>query len=687
MGADADLELAVLFWCYKELDVCVSRLRLLRHYNPGTPVYVLFGGNLTEADQFETAFGPYVDDFYAFPEEKSADWKWWRGDVLLSRWFSDRGHRLRWDSVAVLQWDMLTFAPVEKLFMNMKKNELLLSGAWPMLEIDWVRTDFLQSIGKFEFQNFVRHYDFDEADIWWCVFVVVVLPREFLMKFSERADPEIGFLEYSIPTLAKFWGFEIRQMTRDHRYNSWQADHPYNAMLTAAKSELQRRHVLMHLLEPGGLRIFHPYYQPLNTDQLTLGVPAWLNFFRCSDWKPTELFGNSTRALLRHAIAGTELSLPDPMTNRPAICLNMVVHNDAPVIESTLNSAAPLIDSWVIVDVGSTDGTPDLIRSRMTELNIVGELHHRPNRGGPANQTESLRLAQGNGDYILVVDAGDTIIGTPDFAALREDFYWLRHSDGEHVRWRAQLFRDGVVLTFSGRLGDYQETEDRRLPVGTRLAGRYHLASRQDHAPDPNPLSHAIRERELILAVLARQPDDAHLVFSVAQRYFEAGDLVQARAWFSRHLALARAEQVSEETFIALWRFAETMAALGEPWPAVRNAFLEAWAVRPTRVEPLLAIAQQSRARQLLHQGYLFATLAAQAPIPDGDILSVATDVYAWRATDERAHCAALVGRSGEALTLWQTLLLRTDIPDNERSRIEAARNSLLTGKTDRTLT
>ena len=117
---------AILFWCYKEAGVCANRLRLLRHYNPAAPIYVLFGGAAAESQQFETEFLPYIDDFYVYPGEKSSQWKWVNGDMLISQWFSERGHRLRWDSIAVIQWDMLVFAPVEELFENLKENELLL---------------------------------------------------------------------------------------------------------------------------------------------------------------------------------------------------------------------------------------------------------------------------------------------------------------------------------------------------------------------------------------------------------------------------------------------------------------------------------------------------------------------------------------------------------------------------------
>ena len=43
------------------------------------------------------------------------------------------------------------------------------------------------------------------------------------------------------------------------------------------------------------------------------------------------------------------------------LCLNMIVKNEAHVIARCLASVRPIIDYWVIVDTGSTDGTQDAI--------------------------------------------------------------------------------------------------------------------------------------------------------------------------------------------------------------------------------------------------------------------------------------------------------------------------------------
>ncbi|CAN5517015.1 hypothetical protein BH11ACT8_BH11ACT8_30930 [soil metagenome] len=47
------------------------------------------------------------------------------------------------------------------------------------------------------------------------------------------------------------------------------------------------------------------------------------------------------------------------------VCLSMIVKDEAHCIEECLASVLPLITRWVVVDTGSTDGTQDLVRSRL----------------------------------------------------------------------------------------------------------------------------------------------------------------------------------------------------------------------------------------------------------------------------------------------------------------------------------
>ncbi|MDO8336144.1 MAG: glycosyltransferase, partial [Candidatus Saccharibacteria bacterium] len=50
------------------------------------------------------------------------------------------------------------------------------------------------------------------------------------------------------------------------------------------------------------------------------------------------------------------------------IRLNMIVKNEAHVILRCLASVKPWIDSWCIVDTGSSDGTQDIIQDYLKDI-------------------------------------------------------------------------------------------------------------------------------------------------------------------------------------------------------------------------------------------------------------------------------------------------------------------------------
>ncbi|ORB27645.1 glycosyltransferase [Mycolicibacterium parafortuitum] len=353
---------------------------------------------------------------------------------------------------------------------------------------------------------------------------------------------------------------------------------------------------------------------------------------------------------------------------RPTICLNMIVRNEAHVVHEVLDSVAPYISSWVIVDTGSNDGTQDKIRNHMAALGIPGELHERPWRNFGHNRSEALELARARADYIWVMDADDIVVGTPDFGDLTADVYQLHYGPGVFY-WRRQLFRDGMPWRYVGVLHEYADCD---APFNElRLDGDYYIESRRLGGRNLDPEKYA-RDAEILLAEVNRNPEDARSVFYLAQSYFDYGDVESARHWYSR-----RAEMTGydEETYYSLARVAECMLRLGEPWPEVQDAYLRAWEYRPTRAEPLYSIASWYRGQQRYQLGYLFAKRAAAIPVPEADALFVATNVYTWRAADELAVCGSWVGEHEESFALCRTMLARDDIPEEDRQRIAGNRD------------
>jgi glycosyltransferase involved in cell wall biosynthesis len=357
----------------------------------------------------------------------------------------------------------------------------------------------------------------------------------------------------------------------------------------------------------------------------------------------------------------------DSVTAPPSICLNMIVRNEVHIVAEVLDVVAPYISAWVIVDTGSDDGTQDLIRNHMAGLGIPGELYERPWHNFGHNRTEALALAQGRAEYILIMDADDTFVGTPDFTRLDADVYLMRYFGHGDVFWVPQLFRDGVRVRWKGVTHEYAVWDDSCVAV--RLDGDYNIGDR--HLSTRNLSGEKyVRDRDLLLAELERNPEDTRSAFYLAQSYFCLGDWVNARKWYARRIEMGG---WAEEVGYSMYKLALSMEEFGEPWPDVQNAYLRAWEFRPLRAEGLHAIARRYRAEQRYQLGYLFAKSAAEIPFPEQETLFVRPDIYTWRIADEQAVCASWIDKHTEAFTLCRRLLARPDLPQEDRQRI--ARN------------
>ncbi|WP_240748947.1 glycosyltransferase [Mycobacterium paragordonae] len=367
--------------------------------------------------------------------------------------------------------------------------------------------------------------------------------------------------------------------------------------------------------------------------------------------------------------------MPGPITARPALCLNMIVRNEAHVIQELLDSVATHISSWVIVDTGSDDGTQDLIRRHMARLGIPGELHERAWRNFADNRNEALELAQGHGDYIWVMDADDPLVGEPDLTRLDADIYYMRYVDRVAYRfWRPLLFRDGLRVRYEGVIHEYPAWDDPYVAV--RLEGNYHIEYRQLGARSASGQKYA-QDRDLLLAEVKRNPQDERSVFLLAQTYFSLDDFANARKWYERRAEMGGS---AEQVYLATFQIAQSMDRLGAPFAEVQNAYLKAWELRPTRAEALWSIACLNRVNQRYHLGYLFAKRASELPFPeeDSEMLYTRADIYSWRAMDEQAVCASYIGRVDEAFMLCRRMLAVPDLPDEERVRIARNRDALV---------
>jgi hypothetical protein len=260
------VQLAILFWFYRDVAVCRNRLRLLRHRNPGVPIFGLYGGPLEDVAAFEDGTGGLLDDFWSFPVPADRQWKWRHGDMVLAQWFTDRGANLAWDSVFVAQWDLVVVSSLAKLVPDLAKGDMLISGLRSVREVEsWWR--WTNGPERREYDEFLAHVAARYGPVGepkCCQFIGLVAPRDFLARYAQIDQPELGFLEYKVPIYAEVFGMRL---VPDRCFRPWWPEDP-------STTEVRRRVSLVHAwptpvrlpvmlseaLRPGGRRVFHPYH-------------------------------------------------------------------------------------------------------------------------------------------------------------------------------------------------------------------------------------------------------------------------------------------------------------------------------------------------------------------------------------------------------------------------------------------
>jgi glycosyltransferase involved in cell wall biosynthesis len=352
------------------------------------------------------------------------------------------------------------------------------------------------------------------------------------------------------------------------------------------------------------------------------------------------------------------------MTSKCKICLNMIVRDEAHVIEETLDTISPLIDYWVIVDTGSNDETPQVIEKYFAVRKIPGELHFREWRNFGHNRTEALKLCRGKCEYTWVVDADDLMIGDPDLSSLAEDSYSLKFGP-DFLYWRKQIFRSALDWKYVGVVHEYPECGQ---PAShARLEGDYHIVSRRLGARNRDPKKY-LRDVRLLEEALARNPDCPRSTFYLAQSHFDNRDPVRALQWYRKRVLL---DGWDEEVYYSKLRIAECLERSGASFGEVSGAYLDCWEYRPGRAEPLYHLARLCREQKKYRAGYLYAKAGVDIPFPSDDTLFVDVSIYDWRLKDELSIHAFFTGRFTESSAVLKEVLASTHVPDDHIARLE----------------
>ncbi|MFB7667258.1 glycosyltransferase [Kitasatospora sp. NPDC056138] len=333
----------------------------------------------------------------------------------------------------------------------------------------------------------------------------------------------------------------------------------------------------------------------------------------------------------------------------------MIVKDEAAVIERCLASVRDLVDTWVISDTGSTDGTQALIRRALD--GIPGELHEEPWVNFGRNRTLNIEHARGRADYLLLIDADMVVRRDGALPALTADSYMLRHAADLEYRIK-RLVRGDMAWRYEGATHEYLTTDqvDRTANLDALVI---------DHFADGGSRSDKFeRDARLLSEDLRRDPDNPRTVFYLAQTMRDMGRSGEAIELYQRRAAMGG---WVEEIYYALLQVGVLKAEAGD-WPGAMDAFLHAWEIRPERLEACYELSSRLRRMGRYQAAHAFAQAGLDRRMPD-DWLFTQPWVYGWGMLFEYSITAYWVGDRRGSLEACDRLLAMPDLPKPYREQ------------------
>jgi len=256
----------VLYRYYHKLENNKQLIKFLKFLNPGIEIYGLFGGS---EDQYNEATEFLKDELthnYLI-KDKDTNWKWKNGDMTYQLWYNDFGHTIDFDFMHAVEWDLLYFEPLDKLFEHVPVDSLGVTGLIPISKIKdrwfWItdpsyHEEWLQMIDFFK-----KKYNYNQQPHGF-LGPGATLPRAFLEKIKDIEIPPLNLDELRIPMLAQTLGFN---MVDTKFYNGWFSK--YNIkFFNCVNFFVSKKNIENQLRIKKGYRAFHPFRDDITFEYL-----------------------------------------------------------------------------------------------------------------------------------------------------------------------------------------------------------------------------------------------------------------------------------------------------------------------------------------------------------------------------------------------------------------------------------
>jgi len=353
--------------------------------------------------------------------------------------------------------------------------------------------------------------------------------------------------------------------------------------------------------------------------------------------------------------------------------LCMIVKDESHIIHEVLQCVKDLIDTFMILDTGSTDNTIQIVRNFFDIHNIPGEVLERPWLGFGPSRTEALQLCDGKMDYILMIDADDLIVYPTGFKDVLKKLLEEHNPNALNINikrgnidyQRTQLFKANDSWKYVGVLHEYP-TNEKKDNKFLNLPKEFYMIGRTLGNRSLQEGNKYLKDAETLLAEVEKDPENDRNIFYLAQSYRDGGDIPSAIRWYKKRYEMGRWK---EEQCVCAMNLSKLLL------PDIEEAKSWAWKAHecsPNRSESLVSFCNFCRSQNLFSQELFSMILYASTILkPQQQVLFVESDAYDWRVWDELTIISCYTGHLDVAKKTCLKLLHEELFPSEQRQRIE----------------
>lgn len=305
--------------------------------------------------------------------------------------------------------------------------------------------------------------------------------------------------------------------------------------------------------------------------------------------------------------------------------LCIMVKNAGPDFKNILEQNKPYIDSWTILDTGSTDDTVRTIKETMSD--IPGELYEEPFINFRDSRNRLLDLAGDKCWFNVMLDDSYVLCGN----RLRE---FLDIARGDDIADSFSLVIDGLDIQYTSNritksnrnlryinlIHEIIQKENNEMNIQIPIHFGYIKDISSDYMNERTSQRKA-QDLEILLEMQRVNPNDSRTSYYIAETYLALKDWENAEKWFKKRLEYQTGYNV--EIRDSMYYIAVLNEIyLNRPWDIVLDWYIKSYELDNTRPESLYFIGKHYKNTQCFSTAMIFFEKAFNLGIPSIDMNS-----------------------------------------------------------------